>query len=188
MLPNMSICSELKTSLGELYYLKKDLASFIRYDKNKHAVAIKRKMEAIISEMSEPLGWRVNANERLEKFIIEYIEERGVVAAENSFGSTNNWMEVLKFCSIDFNAFKIIIKPKKGKLDLKDMSVVLPDNVVVEGNLVLGRHTKELPEDLIVKGKLMLVGDGMGLPEWLHEQVGKMNKNGQFENGFLLQG
>ena len=179
----MKVSEKLKTNLGELYYLLEELQKLIDSEDNQKAVSTKRQIVRIIDEMSEPLDWASEAKERLRTFVIDYMQERADVGAQDTLGHSNDWRKARDLCRVDIENQKIYIRPKKGELDLSRMKSNLPKNTVIEGNLILGNKTRKIPMDLMVEGKLRADADGFELPEWMVVELRRMNKSGQFRDG-----
>jgi hypothetical protein len=108
----------------------------------------------------------------LIRFIAGYFSEIKFAGAKNTFGDIGGWSEVVKkYCHIDHENKRIYINKD---IDFSGLDIFLPKSLAIKGNLNLGSSMNSLPDDLIIEGDVLAHNN-----EKLHLQLLEMHKRGQ---------
>ena len=149
----MKVCEQLKINLGELFYLQEQLHGISVDDNYDLAVSTRKQTQELIMETSELLQWTQKAKRELIRFIAGYFSEIKFAGAKNTFGDIGGWSEVVKkYCHIDHENKRIYINKD---IDFSGLDIFLPKSLAIKGNLNLGSSMNSLPDDLIIEGDVL---------------------------------
>ncbi|MBT4849590.1 hypothetical protein HON36_01935 [Candidatus Parcubacteria bacterium] len=169
------VCKQLKTSLGEAFYLSEQMQ--VALDKKDYQLAksSKDKIEGIFIGMNEPLDWAYKAKyDGLANFLRDYMSTRTGQKSKFKWGLGETWSldEAMDdYCEIDIENRKIIIRED---IHPASYNITLPENLMIKGSLTVLEWMK-VPEDLIVEGDVTVISPNGKL----YEQLAKMHDEGQ---------